>query len=215
MNESEQYYEVQWDITEEDISKHEEKILMWLNKDVKIFFNEIDGSVVDISYNEDLSALYPFIKVLVNNVRNLLENRNFKDYKVLYSVESKQYVLVHSPDKKILIDTQKIFEIPFVDRLDEDVDFTVIQHAGQDEWIFKLHPTLIQSLNIDYFLNSFIEIYVNKGENLIKTIRVPYRNLIELGSHGEPFSDLDRNKFDLQLYVKKQFVSYQHIIKHE
>ena len=157
------YIEVEENLTQEELLRLEEEIRSKIITSIEVYYNEHDGSVVGFG-DSSLNSVYPSLVVPSDffQYSNPSFKDYFNDYKVIFSSEKKEYELIYHPGPyQSGVNYDRIYEIPLVETIDYDVDFTVIQHIDQSEWIFQLHPKLIDYYNNDYYLNSkFIEVFI-------------------------------------------------------
>lgn len=214
--------QVDWDLTEDDLTNYQKKITE-INDIRYVYYNSDNGELYSIS-NEYSEIDFPYVIVPVNEVKNILTSHDsIHDYKVIFSPDEKDFVLVKKDQEEEILETihDVIFQIPFtVDTsipliYDTMNDLTFIQDYGDTCWKIYINSSLANSLkdkNLYFDKHYYIYVTAKNDPNILyKTMRVSMANIINEGYFIIPFDNIDYSELPISLYCKKIFVKYQYI----
>lgn len=210
--------EIVWDIPEESTTKKFEP-----NYTRYVFYDSNTGAIRRITPDLE-DDINPYVEVHFDEVKNIINGiESWKDYKVIFSPDEKTFVLVKLEVVQETLETANdiIYQVPCtVDTsvplvFDTTNDLTIVQDFTDVCWRVLINWKLAETLKgKNLYFDTVFEFYVtsyNDPNVLLKTLRVPIKNLVENSYYIFPFDRLELDNTPISIYTRKQFYKYQYI----
>lgn len=212
---------VVWDIDEKELIEYKNKTSTPIID--QFIFYDTDGNIKAIS-NQNNELDLPYISLSIDEINSILDGKHpMHEYKVVFSPNEKEFVLIHIDEEEDVLQSihEVIYQYPF--KIDTSIplifdptnDITVIQDYTDTCWKFYINNDLAYKLGKrKLYFDNVHELYVtsfNDPNILLKTMKIPLKELITNFHYILPFDDIDYNETKISIYSRKLFSKYQYI----